>query len=168
MRIHRITFTALLVGAIAVSFGLAAMYTIPPTVTSVSLRSAYTCEGSTGSFQARSISFSLDRNELGWSGWMTLDPNHQSHNEYGRLIETTLMAGERVPIVLNLFGSEVEHGRTCYEVIQNRFDRKIFLVFPSHAGGTYRLIIRGDNPTTTNVVFLEGEQSGELIARSKN
>jgi len=166
MRIHRITFAALIVGVTVVSLGIAAMYTGPITLSNLSLDSGYSSDGTTGGLEARSIHLDLDRNEHGWSGWMTLDPNRQTFNELGHLTETTLMAGERVAIVLSLFGAEENPGRTCYEVVQNRFDQKMFLVFPSHSGGTYRLVIRGDGPTTTNVVFLEEERSDEVNARS--
>ena len=164
MRIRRITFAALIVAVSAMSLGIATMYAGPATRSTLSLHSGYSSEGNTGGLEARSLQINLERNEFGWSGWMTLDPNHQAFSEFGHVTETTLMAGERVEIVLSEFASEEDTGRICYEVIQSRFNHKMYLAFPPHSGGTYRLILRGNTgKATTAVVFLEEQHSDEMV-----
>jgi len=169
MRIHRITFAALILGISAVSLGIAAMSynQTPNTYASLSLHSGYSADGSTGGLEARSIQINLERTDQGWGGWMMLDPNHQNYTEFGQLTETTLMAGERIDITLTMVGKDEATSRTCYLVNQDRFDRKMYLVFPQNNAGTYRLVIRGNGYSATSVVFMEEEGAETMIARSE-
>jgi len=166
MRMHRITFAALILGVCAVSFGIAAMHynQTPYPDNAVSLQSGYSSDGTMGGLEARSIQVSLERTEQGWSGWIMLDPNHQNHSEFGQMTETTLMAGERVEIKLTAFGEDPTTGRISYLVTQDRFDRTMYLVFPQHVGGTYRLVIRGNGRAASSVVFMEEERRDTIIA----
>jgi hypothetical protein len=165
MSIHRITFVALLVAIIAVPLGVTAMQTNQPSMSNyLSLRSGYAVDGNLGGLPARSIVIYLERTANGWGGWMTLDANHQNFSEHGYVTETTLMAFERIDITLTMIGTDADTGRTCYAVNQDRLDHKLFLVFPHHYNGTYRLVIRGNGHATTNVVYMEEERADVMIA----
>lgn len=161
MRVYRITLAVLILIVSAASLGFAAMTTDPPD--SILLRSGYSSDATIGGLEARSIQFSLERTDFGWTGWMTLDPNQQRYSEFGHMTETTLMAGERIEITLSHFGTD-ETGRSCYAVVQNRFDPQMYVVFPDRPGGMYRLIIHGNGSFGSHVVFLEEERSNEIIA----
>jgi hypothetical protein len=93
MRVQRITLAALILGVTAVSLGLAARYTAQLPKAVLWLRSGYSSDVRMGSFDAHSISFSLERIANGWVGSMTLDPNQQRFSQFGHLVETTLMTG---------------------------------------------------------------------------
>lgn len=164
MRIHRITFAALILGIGIASFGAAAMYRPEPA--DLWLRSGYAHDATIAGIDARSIVFSLERTSEGWSGWMSLDPNEQKFSDFGDLTETTLMAGERIDVTLTRVGTDEGTGRTCYLVGQNRFDRTMYLVFPNHLGGTYRLVVRGNGPVGTHIVLLSPEETNDQLIAS--
>ena len=164
MRIHRITFAALILGIGVVSLGLAALHTPYPN-SAVVLHSGYSAAGGVGGLDGRSIQMSLERTTQGWTGWMMLDPNHQTYSEFGQLTETTLIAGERIDVTLTPFGEDGDTGRVSYLINQNRIDRTMYLVFPQHSGNTFRLVVRGHGHAATSVVFMEEEAGDVLVAR---
>jgi len=167
MRIHRITFAALILGVCAVSFGIAAMRPESPSpYASLSLSSGYSADSNVGGLNARSIQIYLERSDNAWTGWMMLDPNQQNRSEFGHITETTLMAGERIDISLTLHREETATGRTCYRLNQDKFDVKMYLVFPQYSGGTYRLVICDKKFAASNVVLLEEDGGGAMIANA--
>jgi len=166
MSTHRITFVALLIAICAVPITITVMQAGQPNLSSyIALHSGYSVDGTMGGIGARSIVMNLEPTENGWGGWIMLDPNHQNFSEFGNVTETTLMAGERIEVTLTRYGLDAETGRTCYAVNQNRFEHRMFLVFPHHNTGTYRLVIRGNGHAATNVVFMEEDRGDNMIAR---
>lgn len=164
MSMYRITFAAILVAIIAVPFGVTAMQTPQSSSNNyLSLHSGYAVDGNMGGLPARTIIMYLERNEHGWSGWMILDANHQNCSEFGYVTETTLMTSERIDITLTKFSDDADSGRTCYAVNQDRLEHKMFVVFPHHPNGSFRLVVRGNGHAATNVVYLEEDRGDVMI-----
>jgi hypothetical protein len=166
MNWHRYTLAAVLVATGALMLGITAFGTseepgaMPPVL---ALRSGYASEGNFAGFEACSLTLSLEQTADGWKGWLMPDPNVLSFNRYGQPMLTTLMAGESVPVTLRLLATSEETGRKCYEVSQDRFAETMHLVFPRHAGGTYRLMIE-NKAGGKRIVLLEADDANTYIA----
>jgi hypothetical protein len=168
MNAYRFTSAAVLVAAGAIIIGMTAFGAViqPATMpATLSLRSGYSSDRNFGGFEGCSLTLSLEQTADGWKGWLTPDPNILSFDRFGQPVMSTLMAGEKTAVTLRFHSTSAETGRRCYEVVQDRFAETMHLVFPRHAGGTYRLVM--DNKAgNTRIVLLEADDADLFVASS--